>query len=229
MKKVLKNQDCIHTIGSNLYSPNRKKNKLPYIIIMLALFCIVLTTVSANAQIFKWKDSTGHWHFGHQPADSADVEAIGEIENTDPVYVNPKETKRLDVETKKNKKIQALSHQLKITSCDFRFEASKFPHIFEWIIVSYTIYNGYDKTIKYLDASIHFCDKLEKSLVALEVKRDSTIYSKTRESNEGAYKFYYTHHDEAIFKRLPASEIISKIYVKKIVFSDDSILTVNSY
>jgi hypothetical protein len=78
--------------------------------------------------------------------------------------------------------------------------------------------------IKLLDASVSFADLLDQSLYGINISPDVAIPPGTTYADEGEYRINQFNNEQLRMKNLSKSDIKAVLRVRRIVFSDNSVL-----
>ena len=94
----------------------------------------------------------------------------------------------------------------------------------EYYRINYTLTNTYQKDIKLIDASIQFQDLLGEHLYGIKINPDLKIISGKSLKDGGSYRINRFISKQMRMKNIAKEDILATLVIKKIVFTDNSIL-----
>ena len=90
--------------------------------------------------------------------------------------------------------------------------------------ISYTLANGYDKSVKLIDASIQFDDLLGNNVYGIIVEKDVAILPGKEVSLKGDFRRNLFMPEQQRMSAMAKSDIVTRLVVRNVVFADNSIL-----
>ena len=127
-------------------------------------------------------------------------------------------------QTNETKPIQATVSPLVLDDWSFQY---KEDDVEKYYTISLTLHNTGTKPKKLVDASVEFSDLLDAHIYGIKVSPDLTIGPGETYMDSGSYHINTFIGDQMRMKDMKKADIKVHLDVNKIVFSDNTVLTVN--
>jgi len=90
--------------------------------------------------------------------------------------------------------------------------------------IAYTLLNGYDKSIKLIDASIIFYDLIGERIYGIKLAKDVKLSPRKEAIFRGDFSINQLIPGELRLRDLAPTDVRAELKVKKLVFEDNSIV-----
>lgn len=122
------------------------------------------------------------------------------------------------------KPVQATTSPLVLDDWNFQFQQDDDGPAY---LISLTLHNTGTKAIKLIDASVGFSDLLDAHIYGIRVSPDLTIGPGETYVDSGSYHINQFVNEQMRMKDMKKADVKASLDVRKVVFSDNTILTVN--
>jgi len=120
---------------------------------------------------------------------------------------------------------KAVDPPLVLEDWDFHFHAASSYEYFYRITLR--LRNTQNKQIKLVDASVAFSDLLDQHMYGIQIPPDLTIAPGQRHTESGDYPVNEYINEQVRMKDMKKADIKAHLTVRRVVFSDNTILQVN--
>ncbi|MBF0233442.1 MAG: hypothetical protein HQK65_10455 [Desulfamplus sp.] len=113
--------------------------------------------------------------------------------------------------------------KLKLTDWSYSYEKGEISDYYE---IYYFLSNSYSKSIKLIDGSIQFKDLLGERIYGIKITPDLKIQPGKTVKDGGSFSINQFINSQSRMKEMSKEDIVVELVVRKLVFSDNSILEI---
>jgi hypothetical protein len=91
--------------------------------------------------------------------------------------------------------------------------------------ITYTLKNQHKKGIKLIDASLHFSDLLGTIVYTIKLNQDVRIPAEGTSQSSGQWPINSFEPEQGRLARIPKDDVVTTLVIRRVVFDDNTILT----